>query len=293
MNFSEYDDINIPDNLNEYIDKGIKKGQKNKKSQKKKIIEKFTLAALISIFILTTMSNIPSFANELIRVPIIGQIVKVLEIRGNSSFGGVITDGNNIIFDSLENDCINIYFTKNGDYVDYTPSYDIEYRKYPYTIVFTFNGVRGFENTNIEDRLMKLPFINDVYSIMVLDDSSRKIAVEFDKDVYFDITELKKPGMIQLKLRENKEDVINKIGYYVVSEDFEYGEELAIAEENLFYYSGLEVQKKSNGKFIIQFGPFDMEEDAKSFLNNLQSNESLNVDFSTEYRNLGEGPKIK
>ena len=292
MNFREYDDINIPHNLNDYMDKGIEKGKKNKKTSNKKSIEKLTLAALISIFILATTSNIPSFANGLIKVPILGQIVKVLDIRGNSGFGGVITDGNNIIFDSLEKDCINIYFTKDGSLVDYTPNYDIEYREYPYTIVFTFDGVRNFENTNIEEKLMKLSYVKDVYNIMVLDDSSKKIAVELDKDVFFNITELNNPGMLQVKFRENSEKVIDKIGYYVVSEEFEYGEELARAEENLFYYSGLEVQKKSNEKYIIQFGPFDTQENASGFFNNLKNNESVNIDFSIEDRNLGEGPKM-
>lgn len=292
MNFREYDDINIPHNLNDYIDKGIEKGKKNKKTSNKKSIEKLTLAALISIFILAITSNIPSFANGLIKVPILGQIVKVLDIRGNSGFGGVITDGNNIIFDSLEKDCINIYFTKDGSLVDYTPNYDIEYREYPYTIVFTFDGVRNFENTNIEEKLMKLSYVKDVYNIMVLDDSSKKIAVELDKDVFFNITELNNPGMLQVKFRENSEKVIDKIGYYVVSEEFEYGEELARAEENLFYYSGLEVQKKSNEKYIIQFGPFDTQENASEFFNNLKNNESVNIDFSIEDRNLGEGPKM-
>lgn len=293
MNLKDYDDIKIPDNLNEYIDKGIEKGKKYENSTFNKKTSTFIPAAIASSIILVTASNIPVSANELIKIPIIGELIKVLDFTGSTAFGGVITDGNNIIFDSFEKDSIDIYFTKNGQFVDNVPNYEIEYREYPYTVVLTFNGVRYFENTHIESKLENSPFVKRVYNIMSLDDSSKKFAIEFNDNVSFKISELKNPAMISIKISEKNEEISNKIGIFIVSKEYEYGEELAIAEESLFGYEGVEVQKSYNDKYVIQFGPFDNIEDANNTLSNLKNSENVDFDFNIEERNLGQGPILE
>lgn len=204
--------------------------------------------------------------------------------------GGMITDGNTMVVDSLNNETIDIYFTKNDTLVENTPHYEIEYRKYPYTIVLTFDGVRGIYDTNIQEKVINLPWVKDVYNIMTLDDSRRKLAIELNEDVDFKISEYEDPGMIQISYSGLKE-IENKKGYFIRTNEFNYGEQLAQIEESLYYYSGVEVQKLSNGVFILQFGPFETKEEAELQLEKLSENTDLNVDFYLEARNIGEGPE--
>ena len=104
MNLKDYDDIQVPTNLNDYIDKGIQKGMDYKNERKSISFKKVASIALVSGVTLTAASNIPVFANELVKIPIIGELVKVLDFTESVQFGGVITDGKRIVVDSFKKD---------------------------------------------------------------------------------------------------------------------------------------------------------------------------------------------
>ncbi|MGL6107775.1 hypothetical protein [Romboutsia sp.] len=290
MNFKDYDEVKVPDNVYEYIDKGIKKGIKHQHS-KKSTIPKAASIVLISGITLIGGSNIPVFANELIKIPIVGEIVKVLDFTTNKQ-GGLITDGNSVIIDSLDKDTINIYFSDNNKIVANAPNYKIEKREYPYTLVITFNGVRRVEKIHLEDKVKKLPYVKDVYDIMILDDSSYKMAIEFNKNVDLKLTEHKDPGMLQIKVKESNKTVPNKLGYFVRTSEYEFGEEIAQIEEMLYGQEKLAMQKTENGKYIIQLGPYDREDIAKSKMKEISKIIGNTETFSVEKRNLGQGPKF-
>lgn len=292
MNLKDYDDIKIPKELNDYIDKGIEKGIKYKQKTHKRNFTKAASILLIGSTILISISNIPVVARELIKIPVLGSVVKILSINDSSIFGGLITDGNTVVIDSLEENSVNIYFTKDDALVENVPHYEIEYREYPYTIVLTFDGIRGIYDTNIQEKVENLSWIKDVYNIMTLDDSRRKIAIELNKNIDFKITEYEEPGMIQISYNELKQ-IENKSSYFVRTNEFNYGEELAQIEESLFKYEGTEIQKVNDGMYIIQYGPFDTKEEAEDKFKELDEDTDLNIDFYLESRNIGEGPKIK
>lgn len=289
MNLNDYDDIKVPESLKDYIDKGIERGINYKKESKSRILKQVASIAIISTMTLA-VSNIPAFANELVKIPIVGEIVRVLDFTNSVQFGGVITDGNSMVIDSLKKDAINIYFGKYGEFIDELPNYEVNYREYPYTIVLTFNGVRNVDYTHIEDKVEKIPFVKDVYDIITLDDSQRKIAIEFKENVDFKVSEHKNPGMIQIKLKENREKINKKVSYFIRSNEFEYGEILGQKEEEFLEYNK-EVQKLSNGKYIIQFGPYENKEDASKIIEKIKKDKNISTKVYLESRNIGEGPK--
>lgn len=289
MNLNDYDDIKVPESLKDYIDKGIERGINYKKESKSRILKQVASIAIISTMTLA-VSNIPAFANELVKIPIVGGIVRVLDFTNSVQFGGVITDGNSMVIDSLKKDAINIYFSKYGEFIDELPNYEVNYREYPYTIVLTFNGVRNVDYTHIEDKVEKIPFVKDVYDIITLDDSQRKIAIEFKENVDFEVSEHKNPGMIQIKLKENREKINKKVSYFIRSNEFEYGEILGQKEEEFLEYNK-EVQKLSNGKYIIQFGPYENKEDANKIIEKIKKDKNISTKVYLESRNIGEGPK--
>lgn len=290
MNLKDYDNIKIPENLNSYIDKGIEKGIKYKKESQNNGFIKVASIFLIATTILVSASNIPVVAKELIKIPMIGNLVKVLCMNDSFEDGGMITDGNTMVLDSLEDNTIDIYFTNDEALISNTPNYEIEYREYPYTIVLTFNGVRDIYDINIQDKVRKLPGVKDVYNIVTLDDSSRKIAIELNESIDFKITEYEEPAMMKIKFNGIK-STENKSSYFIRTNEFNYGEQLAQIEETLFSYDGVEVQKVSDGMFIIQFGPFENKEDAEVQLEKLKADINVDIDFYIESRNIGDGPE--
>ncbi len=289
MNLKDYDDIKVPENLNDYIDKGIKKGIEYKSKSRNKTLMKVAAIPLISVLTLGTSANIPVLAKELVDIPVIGEIVKVLDFTESTQYGGMITDGNRIVIDSLSKNSINIYFTNDGKLIDTSPNYEVEYRKYPYTLVFNFRGVRYLDFTYIEDKVEKLPFVKDVYKIMTLDDSSYRVAIELKDNVDFKVIDHKEPAMLQIKLKSNSNIIENKKVYFIRTQEMDHGEQLGFTEEMLYGTEKLGIQKTNSGKYIVQIGPFNTIDEAKDKLKEL--NKNLGLELFIESRNLGEGPK--
>lgn len=294
MDLKKYDDINIPDSLNRYIDEGLEKGEeyvKNNKSKYKpwgKAVAGLFIASAIGM---TTVSNIPVIAQGLVNIPIIGKVVKVLDFTNSTAKGGEITDGAEIIVDSAKENTIDIYFKAKNQNISNAPNYKVEYREYPYGLVFEFNGVREFDFKGTEELLKTLPFVSDFYSIMTLDDSAYRFAVEFSQDVEVIVSEYKEPGMIQVTVKEKQISEEQTMSYFVRSEAMPQGEEIAHFEEILFRAEGKSIQKTIDEKYIVQFGPYASEEEAEAKIKEI---EEIGIDTSKLYieeRLEGERPE--
>lgn len=174
--------------------------------------------------------------------------------------------------------------------IDNLPAYNIDYREYPYTLVITFDGVRTLDKVQIEDKIKKWPLVKDVYNLISLDDSEYKIGIEFSENVSFGVSEYKNPGELEISMKE-KTLKNKKEAYFIRSDGLEQGEPLAQLEEQLMMYKNLEVQKTDNGKFAIQFGPYESDKEARKDLLNIEKNNDLNINLFIEKRDIGKGPK--
>lgn len=294
MDLKKYDDIKIPDNLNQYIDKGLEKGRTylNENKNNYKPWGKAVAGALIATAIgMTTVSNIPVIAQELVDIPIVGKLVKVLDFTNSTAKGGEITDGAEIIVDTAKENTIDIYFEAKDQNISSVPNYKVEYRRYPYGLVFQFNGVREFDFKGTEELLNTLPFVSDFYRIITLDDSSYRFAVEFSQDVEVKVSEYKDPGMIQITVKEKEVSKEKSMGYFIRSEAMQQGEGFAHFEESLFIVEGKSVQKAKDGKYIVQFGPYASEEEAKEKIKEIEDKEIDTSKLYIERRLEGERPE--
>lgn len=294
MDLKKYDDIKIPDNLNQYIDKGLEKGRTylNENKSNYKPWGKAVAGALIATAIgMTTVSNIPVIAQELVDIPIVGKLVKVLDFTNSTDKGGEITDGAEIIVDTAKENTIDIYFEAKDKNISSVPNYKVEYRRYPYGLVFQFNGVREFDFKGTEKLLNTLPFVSDFYRIITLDDSSYRFAVEFSQDVEVKVSEYKDPGMIQITVKEKEVSKEKPTGYFVRSKAMEQGEGFAHFEESFFIVEGKSVQKTKDKKYIVQFGPYVSEEEAKDKIKEIEDKEIDTSNLYIEKRLEGERPE--
>ncbi|GGH11204.1 SPOR domain-containing protein [Paenibacillus segetis] len=303
MELQEYDNLNIPNNLDDYIDRGIAKGVAHNMKETPPLQKRRNpfriwgqVAAAVIIgggLFLTVAANVPVMAKGLENIPVVGNLVKVLDFsHQNAQSGGQVTDGAKVTVGSGTENTIDIHFKINGDSISDVPAYTTKYDKYPYKLTFEFNGVREFDAQAAIEELRSLPYVKDVYSIITLDDSAYRFAVEFSQDVDVSVSEYKEPGMIQVTAtaKDNKEAEAKEPAYFIQSGSYEMGESLSILEEYLFSYDAVSIQKDQQGTYIVQMGPFSTEEEAASQLKQIQAEVPDAQDFYIAERAEGKRP---
>ena len=141
-NRNKYENISIPENISEIINKAEKRGKRYKRFQ-------------ITV-------NVPAVSAALKDMPVIGKLVDVFQINK----GGSITDGVLISTDSKE-DIIKINFNLSENQLTTAPSYTVNKKVGPNRIVFNFSGVRNFDYNKLQKDILSSPYIKDVYMIQL------------------------------------------------------------------------------------------------------------------------------
>lgn len=304
MELKEYDTLTIPKELDEFIDRGIAKGVAHMKTNthtKRRNPFKIWGQAAAAVIVggglfLTVAANVPAMAKGLENVPVIGQLVKVLDFtHQQEQSGGQVTDGAKVVVDSGKENTIDIHFKINEANVSDVPAYVTNYQKYPYKLTFGFNGVREFDVQAAEKELRQLPYVKDVYRIITMDDSGYRFAVEFTQDVDVKVSEYKQPGMIQVTVKEkaNQGAEAAKPVYFIQTGSYEMGETLGILEEYLFPYGTASYQKDQKGTFILQLGPFSTKAEAEKQLKQIQAEVPDAESFYVAERAVGERPEAR
>lgn len=200
-------------------------------------------------------ANIPGVAKALSDVPVIGSVVKILQVGG----GGERTDGVSVTT-TKESDTLNINFQIDGEQITSAPSYTVDHKEGPNRLIFTFNGVRHLDYDKLEK-----------------------------DDVEYSVSEYQQPGYIQLKLSSDGKSTQALELFFVRSEDMEQGEALAMLAEQ-YSADGSSVVQIQNRKFTVVMGGFENRADAekrlKQFTVREDYSEPLYVDSWMSNENL-------
>ncbi|WP_353095200.1 DUF4179 domain-containing protein [Tissierella praeacuta] len=293
-----YSDIKIPDALDDTISNSILRGKNymNKNKNKKKIINGvISVAAAVGIFTLSVNIS-PSFANSLEKVPVLGTLVNILQFNNGSSQGGEITDGINVNTISLNQekdyDIITINFSGfDEENQEIAPSFNVDYKKSPFTMTFSISGARGFSAREYFEELKKSKYIEDVYELMTLDDSAQRFNIVFNQPVDFKIEEYKNPAYLKVQISKDIERVSEQNVYSIRTGSYERGEEFAILEEILFEIEDLRVLKDSKGTYLYELGQFNSNEEAEEKLREYNNIFEDSIKLYVEERNITEVPQ--
>ncbi len=293
-----YDDIKIPENLSEFVNISLETGKCKMKNDKRKNnwIKGFaTTAAVFTIFTIS-INTMPAFANSLKGIPVVGDLVKVLQFNKGTAAGGKITDGvdtNSIILKQNDiNETIVINFTNNNDnkVTDNVAHFKVDYKNNPSTMTFTINGARAFTAEKDFEAMKKSNYVSDVYKNMILDDSAVKFTILFNKPVKYEVKEYKNPAHIAVTLSADKNEIAKTI-YSVRSPSYEFGENLGIIEEQLFGEPNVRTLKDNKGTFCIDAGAFNTKAEADAKIKDLTTKYGENLKFVVEERNSLDIPK--
>jgi len=275
-----YEHIEIPAQLTGVIDAAQKKAATRKRSKRMMRYSSVVAAAAALLFVV----NIPTVANALSKVPVVGSIVQVLQFGG----GGERTDGVTVGTEASE-DVIKIHFDQEGESVSSVPAYIVDHRDAPNRLIFTFNGVRNFDYDTIKKDMLALPLVKDVYENVILDDSAMRFVVELKDGVKHSVSEYKDPGYLELRLTSTGEPVTPREVFYIRSETMPQGESLAILEE-IYLEDDVAFIKAAGGDFIAVIGGFDTREAAEQKLGEISSRETYGDDLRIDSWMSNERP---
>lgn len=275
-----YEHIEIPAQLTGVIDAAQKKAATRKRSKRMMRYSSVVAAAAALLFVV----NIPTVANALSKVPVVGSIVQVLQFGG----GGERTDGVTVGTEASE-DVIKIHFDQEGESVSSVPAYTVDHRDAPNRLIFTFNGVRNFDYDTIKKDMLALPLVKDVYENVILDDSAMRFVVELKDGVKHSVSEYKDPGYLELRLTSTGEPVTPREVFYIRSETMPQGESLAILEE-IYLEDDVTFIKAAGGDFIAVIGGFDTREAAEQKLGEISSRETYGDDLRIDSWMSNERP---
>ncbi|RAP17926.1 hypothetical protein C2W64_04529 [Brevibacillus laterosporus] len=276
-----YENIEIPSRLSGVIHQAQNQGRIY--TRKKRLIGGSSLVAACAAILITV--NVPSVAMALSDVPVLGSIVKVLQVGG----GGERTDGVSITATARDN-TLNIHFNMNGEQAMSAPAYKVDHKEAPDRLIFTFNGVRDLDYAKLQEDIKALSNVKDVYNNVILDDSAFRFVVELKDNIDYSVSEYQKPGYIQLKLFAAEKTEKAQEVFYVRSQTMEFGEMLGILDEQ-YAQDGSSVIKTKNGKYVVALGGFQSRTEAEEILHKLSAREDYNEPLHVDSWMSNENPQ--
>ena len=148
----KYNEIDIPNELSDRIKLGIQRGRtemiKNKRNNLYNNIMKVCAGVVISVGLLTAGVNVsPTFADTLKNIPILGELVRILEFHDGRGEGGAITDGSDVdiidIYEKNGYENIVIGSSQNNESQPTAGAFSIQYNENPYTMTIEIGGARA------------------------------------------------------------------------------------------------------------------------------------------------------
>jgi hypothetical protein len=293
-----YDDIEVPENLSEFVNISLAKGRSRMNNEKRKMNWIKGFATSVAVFTAFTISvnTIPTFANSLVGIPGVGNLVKVLQFNKGTATGGKITDGVDVnsinLSKNANTETILINFANNNDnkITDNAAHFKVDYKNNPSTMTFTINGARALTAEKDFEAIKKSSYVSDVYKNMILDDSAVKFTIVFNKPVKYEVKEFKDPAHIELILSEDKNE-LEKTVFSVRTPSYVFGESLGIIEEQLFEELNVRTLKDNNGTFCVDAGVFNTKAEAEVKIKDLTTKYGEGLKFIIEERNSLAIPK--
>lgn len=257
----KYEQIEIPDNLNQVVAEAIERG--NKLNRKRRLQQWVASAAAVVLFFFAGANIAPVYA-YVSEIPVIGMLVQKLHIgTGGERTDGVYTDA------QIQGEEVVFQFSNDDVQMETAPVYTIEYLQAPERIILTLYGVRGMNFAAITERLMATDAVQDVYRCMIGDDSAYGMGIVLNPGYTYVFTERENPASLAVCFSHKEQAETTERIYYLRSEAMPYGEGIGMLAEQ-YWEEGASQLKTKNGEYIITIGQYETKEEAEDALRTLE-----------------------
>ncbi len=257
-----YDAIPVPAELDAVIDGAVRRYSREKGGRS---FRKWAATAAAVLAVLFGCANIAPIYAAAENIPVIGTVVKVFHI----GTGGEVTDGAGII-GSAQGQTVSISFTADAQAASTAPVYTAEHYLAPNRLALTFSGVRELDFDDVKASLRAAEGVKDVYSSFIGDDSMFGFVIVLQSGYDYEITELKDPASLSLRIFKSADYKADKTVYYLRTNAVEYGEELGMLAEEFYEFNPAQLKTQSGG-YIVTVGQYDTRQEAEKALAYIRS----------------------
>ncbi len=288
----EYHAVPIPKGLDAAIARGLEDGRavtavgtpQPSRTNNQWLSQVAAALIIVSVLFTVSINLFPTFADALVDIPLLGDLVKVLRFTEGRASGGDITDGANVKEmigrETDQGQEIIIHF--DGDSQATFPGYyDIRYSDNPSTLSFTISGVRMLSAQKDYEAMKQLSLVKDVYTLITLDDSMVRFNIVFNEAVGYLVEERADPSALVVRVQEDPSQKTGTI-YTVRSHSYPWGESFGILEEGFWKREDYRILKDSGGAFLYEFGSFATKDQALAHLADLSG--QIDLQLITEER---------
>lgn len=149
---------------------------------------------------------------------------------------------------------------------------------------FEVSGVRYMDMIKDYEAISQVEAVEDIYTIMTLDDSMVRFNLVLDPSYTFEIIEYESPAMLEIVITSGQ--AVEKTTVYEVrSHSYEMTENFSIMEESFMHQNvDYSILKDQEGDYLYSLGRFESREDAQAFINDLDVGIELMIDDITKHQ---------
>ncbi|SES92186.1 DUF4179 domain-containing protein [Anaerobranca gottschalkii] len=268
INFREqYENIEIPKELDLAIKQGIKKGKREMKKRKNKLyLGTISLVASLLIVFILGVNISTTFAKAISQMPGGERIVKILTFNHQGKIeGGQLGDGQDIKDFDVEKKGQWEELTIEFDGVEGINNYTIIPISYPNGLLLEFSGTRSFTGKDKLPDLTEYQLIDNFYPLITLDDQLFRFIITFKKDVDYQIKEISTENKIVISVKEKEERIPTKLLYSLRTASYPFHEEVGHIESILkfeYFSENARMLGDVSGMLFIEEGLYESKAQA-------------------------------
>lgn len=250
-------DIDVPNDLDIFIEKGLKKGKKTMRRRRNIKNVGIGMVATFALFV-GSINVSPTFANSLKDIEVVGTLVKKLQWNDGSLSGG----------SDVKNAKASIKLEKDKDKERLVLSfnnkdaglYNATLSHFPETVTISLPGTEKINIMgDVERSKDASSYIKSIYSLSENKGNNTYLQIEFDDSTDVSVEEYKNPGQIVINLKPGKFD--GRDIYSVRTLSFKNKEDLDKIIKNVDS-SKYRLLRDDKASYFVEFAQFDKEEDA-------------------------------
>jgi len=311
---ANYDEIPIPENLDLFIHRAIKRGRTTMKTKKRNVVyfkALSSIAAALMIFTLAINAS-PAFASSVKDLPGGETIVRLLTFVGDTAVGGEVKDGQDIRDIQVEKhpkesvkgpdktddekvnyETLTVDLYQGAEAAAVAGHFTVTQKTHPYSIEVGLAGVRAFSAAENFPDLSKMKLFDSIYRLITLDDSAHRFVVTFKKPVSIEVSEQQNPARLIIKVRKDKEAVKTTPMYSLRTSSLPFGEVVGVAENIMRFELGSEDARllmDDSGLYLAEEGLYATKAEAEARMAELKQYEHFLYEMHIEKRKSGSKP---
>ena len=257
MGKEKYDSIPIPeDKLRYAIAAGMEKEQRERRRKRRR-----WLAGTVAAATLFVCANLPSVSVYAEEIPLLKLFVQAMRV---GSGGEEMADVELEISGDEKN--IDLAFRQGGTATEHALSYWVEEFVAPVRMELTFHGMDETAFPSLQERLLRLRGVADVYPTVPLEKEDLSFSVVLRKGYHYEVMEFSNPGALNISLYQDayftaEERHPQETVYFVRSAAVPYGRRLERLVER-YRAEGLSQVKTAEGTYFITIGEYDRAAEA-------------------------------